>query len=152
VCLEFAAPSTQPSHLDATLSHPCTLSYPQVTREELDAAATAVAPFGSDNRAGIAGTLHRISALRSRNGNVVGLTCRVGRAVSGHVDMINDILEGALQYEQSVLLLCRSQVDMLWLVVGWVLCIAMMIRRHLDLRHCKNSHGTLTHASTRQPK
>uniref|UniRef100_A0A383V5B1 AAA+ ATPase domain-containing protein n=1 Tax=Tetradesmus obliquus TaxID=3088 RepID=A0A383V5B1_TETOB len=67
-----------------------------VTREELDAAAAAVAPFGSDNRAGIAGTLHRISALRSRKGAVVGLTCRVGRAVSGHVDMINDILEANL--------------------------------------------------------
>eukprot|EP00882_Tetradesmus_deserticola_P007909 GHRQ01008325.1.p1 GENE.GHRQ01008325.1~~GHRQ01008325.1.p1 ORF type:complete len:218 (+),score=45.72 GHRQ01008325.1:173-826(+) len=68
-----------------------------VTREELDAAAAAVAPFGSDNRAGIAGTLHRISALRSRKGDVVGLTCRVGRAVSGHVDMINDILDGEAQ-------------------------------------------------------
>jgi stage III sporulation protein SpoIIIAA len=70
------------------------LVFLQVSREELDSAAAAVAPFGSDNRAGIAGTLHRISALRSRKGNVVGLTCRVGRAVSGHVDMITDILEG----------------------------------------------------------
>ncbi|KAF6265309.1 hypothetical protein COO60DRAFT_1697878 [Scenedesmus sp. NREL 46B-D3] len=67
-----------------------------VTREDLDAAAAAVAPFGSDNRAGIAGTLHRISALRSRKGSVVGLTCRVGRAVSGHVDMIHDILDANL--------------------------------------------------------
>lgn len=50
--------------------------------------------FGSDNRAGIPGTLHRISALRSRSGGVVGLTCRVGRAVSGHAHMVRDILEG----------------------------------------------------------
>lgn len=67
---------------------------PQVTREELAAAATAVGAFGDDNRAGIEGTLHRISALRSRRGDVVGLTCRVGRAISGHVDMVQDILEG----------------------------------------------------------
>lgn len=66
----------------------------QISREELEAAAAAVGPFGSDNRAGIQGTLHRISALRSRKGSVVGLTCRVGRAVSGHVDMIQDILAG----------------------------------------------------------
>lgn len=66
----------------------------QVSREELDAAATTVGEFGIDNRAGIPGTLHRISALRSRSGAVVGLTCRVGRAVSGHAVMVRDILEG----------------------------------------------------------
>lgn len=66
-----------------------------MSREELEAAATSVGEFGSDNRAGIPGTLHRISALRSRSGAVVGLTCRVGRAVSGHADMVRDILEGA---------------------------------------------------------
>lgn len=65
-----------------------------MSREELEAAATSVGEFGSDNRAGVPGTLHRISALRSRSGAVVGLTCRVGRAVSGHADMVRDILEG----------------------------------------------------------
>jgi len=40
------------------------------------------------------GTLHRISALRNRKGTVVGLTCRVGRAVTGHIDMIRDMIEG----------------------------------------------------------
>ncbi len=60
------------------------------------AAEAAVGDFGSDNRAGIAGTLHRVSALRNRRGEIVGLTCRVGRAVSGHVDMISDlVLDGA---------------------------------------------------------
>jgi hypothetical protein len=66
----------------------------QVSRAELEAAASSVGDFGSDNRAGIPGTLHRISALRSRSGGVVGLTCRVGRAVSGHAHMVRDILEG----------------------------------------------------------
>jgi stage III sporulation protein SpoIIIAA len=43
---------------------------------------------GGDNRAGIQGTLHRISCIRNRRGTIVGLTCRVGRAVTGQVDMI----------------------------------------------------------------
>ena len=42
------------------------------------------------------GTLHRISAIRNRKGMVVGLTCRVGRAVTGHIDMIRDILGGKI--------------------------------------------------------
>ena len=54
----------------------------------------AVGEFGGDNRAGVQGTLHRISALRNRKGTVVGLTCRVGRAVTGHIDMIRDMIEG----------------------------------------------------------
>ena len=66
----------------------------QITWDDLKAAETAVGEFGGDNRAGIQGTLHRISALRNRKGTVVGLTCRVGRAVTGHVDMIRDMIEG----------------------------------------------------------
>ena len=64
-----------------------------MTREDLDAAALALGDFGGDNRAGVEGTLHRISAIRNRRGAVVGLTCRVGRAVTGHIDMIRDILD-----------------------------------------------------------
>ena len=64
----------------------------EITAEDLELAEEAVGEFGSDNRAGVTGTLHRISALRSRRGALVGLTCRVGRSVSGHVDMIRDII------------------------------------------------------------
>ena len=46
--------------------------------------------------AGVQGTLHRISAIRNRKGTIIGLTCRVGRAVTGHIDMIRDILDSAL--------------------------------------------------------
>ena len=46
--------------------------------------------------AGVQGTLHRISAMRNRKGTIVGLTCRVGRAVTGHIDMIRDLLDGAM--------------------------------------------------------
>lgn len=66
----------------------------QVTWEDLAAAEQAVGTFGGDNRAGVQGTLHRISAIRNRKGTVIGLTCRVGRAVTGHIDMIRDMLEG----------------------------------------------------------
>ena len=52
-----------------------------------------IGSFGDDNRAGIERTLHRISAIRNRNGKVVGLTCRVGRAVYGTIEIINDFVE-----------------------------------------------------------
>lgn len=69
----------------------------------MEEAQRAVGEFGGDNRAGIEGTLHRISAIRSRKGMVVGLTCRVGRAVTGHVDMVRDLLN----YKESILFLGR---------------------------------------------
>ena len=68
----------------------------QVERNDLDAAELTIGDFGGDNRAGVPGTLHRISAIRNRKGLVVGLTCRVGRAITGHIDMIRDILGGRL--------------------------------------------------------
>ncbi|KAJ1379484.1 P-loop containing nucleoside triphosphate hydrolase [Sesbania bispinosa] len=78
----------------------------EVTVKELEYAQQAVGEFGRDNRAGIEGTLHRISAIRSRNGGIVGLTCRVGRAVSGHIDMVYDLL----QYGRSILFVGRPGV------------------------------------------
>ncbi len=65
-----------------------------------------IGAFGGDNRAGIERTLHRICAIRNRAGKVVGLTCRIGRAVFGTIDIIRDIVEGG----QSVLLLGRPGV------------------------------------------
>ncbi|KAG2623485.1 hypothetical protein PVAP13_3KG063500 [Panicum virgatum] len=78
----------------------------EISQQELEAAQQAVGEFGGDNRAGIEGTLHRISAIRSRKGMVVGLTCRVGRAVTGHVDMVRDLLN----YKESILFLGRPGV------------------------------------------
>ncbi|KAK8934679.1 hypothetical protein KSP39_PZI014540 [Platanthera zijinensis] len=78
----------------------------EITITELLEAQRAVGEFGGDNRAGIEGTLHRISAIRSRKGLIVGLTCRVGRAVSGHVDMVRDLLK----YKESILFLGRPGV------------------------------------------
>ncbi len=77
-----------------------------VEREDLDHVVERIARFGKDNRAGIARTLHRISALRNRVGDVVGLTCRVGRAVYGTVDILRDVIESG----RSILLLGRPGV------------------------------------------
>lgn len=77
-----------------SLLSPWPLRVLQVTQADLEAAEAAVGAFGGDNRAGVQGTLHRISAIRNRDGKVVGLTCRVGRAVVGHLDMIRDLMHG----------------------------------------------------------
>jgi stage III sporulation protein SpoIIIAA len=62
-----------------------------------------VGEFGGDNRAGINRTLHRISCIRNRAGRIIGLTCRVGRAIRGSAKMVADIvMSGA-----SILLLGR---------------------------------------------
>ena len=62
-----------------------------VTREDLEGVTQRVGEFGDDNRAGIERTLHRISAIRNRRGQVVGITCRVGRAVFGTIKIIDDL-------------------------------------------------------------
>jgi stage III sporulation protein SpoIIIAA len=77
-----------------------------VSREDLQHVVERVGHFGKDNRAGIERTLHRISALRNRRGDIVGLTLRVGRAVFGTVDVIRDVIEGG----KSILLLGRPGV------------------------------------------
>ena len=64
-----------------------------VTKEDLALCVQQVGEFGGDNRAGIERTLHRISAIRNRKGEIIGLTCRVGRAVYGTIAMIRDLVE-----------------------------------------------------------
>ncbi|MDE2837977.1 MAG: AAA family ATPase [Chloroflexota bacterium] len=77
-----------------------------VSREDLDHVTARVGDFGDDNRAGIERTLHRISAIRNRRGEVIGLTCRVGRAVQGSARVIEDLaLSG-----KSILLVGRPGV------------------------------------------
>ncbi len=68
------------------------LSDTAVTFEDLAHVSSRLSAFGSDNRAGIESTLHRVSAIRNRQGKVVGLTCRVGRAVYGTIDIISDVI------------------------------------------------------------
>jgi stage III sporulation protein SpoIIIAA len=73
----------------------------EVTRADIDAIVSRIGAFDTDNRAGMERTLHRISAIRNRKGEVVGLTCRVGRAVYGTIDIIQDLVESG----QSVLMM-----------------------------------------------
>ena len=68
------------------------LSSKEVTEEDLQYVIQRIGPFGGDNRAGIERTLHRISAIRNRNSDVVGLTVRVGRAVYGTIKIIEDLV------------------------------------------------------------
>jgi stage III sporulation protein SpoIIIAA len=78
----------------------------EVNREEIRYVVDRVGEFDDDNRAGIARTLHRIAAIRNRKGDVVGLTCRVGRAVYGTIAIIQDIVESG----KNLLLLGRPGV------------------------------------------
>jgi stage III sporulation protein SpoIIIAA len=77
-----------------------------IERTDLAEILRRLGPFGGDNRAGIERTLHRISAIRNRSGDVVGLTCRVGRAVFGTVALVRDLLDSG----QSLLLMGRPGV------------------------------------------
>lgn len=82
------------------------LSETVISREHLDYCIGRVGHFSGDNRAGIERTLHRISAIRNRQGDVIGLTCRVGRAVFGTVGIIRDLVETG----KSILMLGRPGV------------------------------------------
>ncbi|MFL5650963.1 MAG: R3H domain-containing nucleic acid-binding protein [Chloroflexota bacterium] len=65
----------------------------EITEADIAFVVDHIGSFGDDNRAGIERTLHRISAIRNRNGKIVGLTCRIGRAVYGTIEIINDFVE-----------------------------------------------------------
>jgi stage III sporulation protein SpoIIIAA len=77
-----------------------------VSRDDIAYVAERIGRFGDDNRAGIERTLHRISAIRNRSGDIVGLTCRIGRAVYGTIAIIRDLIESG----ESILLLGRPGV------------------------------------------
>lgn len=77
-----------------------------VTRKEIEHVVSRLGSFGSDNRAGLERTLHRISAIRNRAGAIIGLTCRVGRAVYGTAEIVKDVVKSG----KSILLLGRPGV------------------------------------------
>ncbi|HEY3379900.1 MAG TPA: R3H domain-containing nucleic acid-binding protein [Armatimonadota bacterium] len=77
-----------------------------ITVEDIEYVVARVGAFGDDNRAGIPRTLHRISAIRNRQGKIVGLTCRVGRSVLGTIDILRDVVEAG----KSILILGRPGV------------------------------------------
>lgn len=83
-----------------------TLISREVTHADIDYVVERIGEFDADNRAGLERTLHRISAIRNRRGHIVGLTCRVGRAVYGTTDIVKDLIESG----KSLLLLGRPGV------------------------------------------
>ncbi|MDO8483763.1 MAG: R3H domain-containing nucleic acid-binding protein [Candidatus Limnocylindrales bacterium] len=78
----------------------------EIVEADLAFVVEHIGTFGDDNRAGIERTLHRISAIRNRNGKIVGLTCRIGRAVYGTIEIINDFVETG----KSILILGRPGI------------------------------------------
>lgn len=70
------------------------ISQRPINHEDLRHAISKVGEFSDDNRSGIDSSLHRISAIRNRQMQIIGLTCRVGRAVSGSAKIIHDLVEG----------------------------------------------------------
>ncbi|PON45683.1 ATPase, dynein-related, AAA domain containing protein [Parasponia andersonii] len=69
------------------------LSDSPITVEDLEYATSQVGDFAIDNRAGISRTLHRISSIRNRKGAIIGLTCRVGRAISGSANLLRYLVQ-----------------------------------------------------------
>jgi stage III sporulation protein SpoIIIAA len=82
------------------------LSKSEVQHKEIEDVVSRIGDFDADNRAGLERTLHRISAIRNRRGHIVGLTCRVGRAVYGTIDIIQDLIESG----KNILLLGRPGI------------------------------------------
>jgi len=82
------------------------LSDTEITHADIEYVVGRIGEFDADNRAGMERTLHRISAIRNRRSHIVGLTCRVGRAVYGTTDIIKDLIESG----KSLLLLGRPGV------------------------------------------
>jgi len=78
----------------------------EITEADISNVVDHIGTFGDDNRAGIERTLHRISAIRNRNGKIVGLTCRIGRAVYGTIEIIADFVESG----KSILIMGRPGI------------------------------------------
>jgi stage III sporulation protein SpoIIIAA len=82
------------------------ISEKETTHKEIEEIVSHIGEFDDDNRAGIERTLHRISAMRNKHNAIIGLTCRVGRAVYGTIDIIEDLVESG----KSILLLGRPGI------------------------------------------
>lgn len=63
-----------------------------VTTEMIEDVCTQIGEFNRSNRAGLEGTLHRISCIRNKNDKIIGLTMRVGRSITGTIEIIKDYL------------------------------------------------------------
>jgi stage III sporulation protein AA len=63
-----------------------------VSKDDLHYLIHRLGGFREDNRAGIEGTLHRISAIRDRYGEITGATIRFGRFIKGVAEPLREML------------------------------------------------------------
>src|SRR3954451_20338139 len=113
------------------------LSTHAVREEDIDYVIQRIGAFGDDNRAGIERTLHRISAIRNREGRIVGITCRVGRAVFGTVAIIRDIVESG----RSILMMGRPGVGKTTLLREAARVLADDLRKRVMIVDTSNEIG-----------
>ncbi|MFN5927732.1 MAG: AAA family ATPase, partial [Roseiflexaceae bacterium] len=117
----------------------------EVTFADIEAVTGQISAFGEDNRAGIPRTLHRISAIRNRSGRIIGLTCRVGRAVHGTISIIRDLVESG----KSVLLLGRPGVGKTTMLRETARVLADDVRKRVVIVDTSNEiagDGDIPHA------
>src|ERR1051326_5051790 len=113
------------------------LSTHSVREEDIEYVVQRIGAFGDDNRAGIERTLHRISAIRNREGRIVGITCRVGRAVFGTVAIIRDIVESG----SSILMMGRPGVGKTTLLREAARVLADDLRKRVMIVDTSNEIG-----------
>src|SRR5438309_859211 len=113
------------------------LSTHSVREEDIEYVVQRIGVFGDDNRAGIERTLHRISAIRNREGRIVGITCRVGRAVFGTVAIIRDIVESG----HSILMMGRPGVGKTTLLREAARVLADDLRKRVMIVDTSNEIG-----------
>src|SRR3954453_10372395 len=113
------------------------LSTHLVREEDIEFVVQRIGAFGDDNRAGIERTLHRISAIRNREGRVVGITCRVGRAVFGTITIIRDIVEAG----RSILMMGRPGVGKTTLLREAARVLADDLRKRVMIVDTSNEIG-----------
>src|SRR5229473_2162876 len=113
------------------------LSTHSVREEDIEYVVQRIGVFGDDNRAGIERTLHRISAIRNREGRIVGITCRVGRAVFGTVAIIRDIVESG----RSILMMGRPGVGKTTLLREAARVLADDLRKRVMIVDTANEIG-----------
>src|SRR6266498_1709856 len=113
------------------------LSTHSVREEDIEYVVQRIGVFGDDNRAGIERTLHRISAIRNREGRIVGITCRVGRAVFGTITIIRDIVESG----RSILMMGRPGVGKTTLLREAARVLADDLRKRVMIVDTSNEIG-----------
>ncbi len=75
-----------------------------VKLDDIEQTKFRVIPFNENDRAGIDGTLHRISPIRDDNKLIVGLTVRIAQHIPGAAGFLKDILIDPANRYKSVLL------------------------------------------------